>query len=197
MIDAFRKTKTRIKFFEDYAKTHNFDPLIASNWYTQSREQLYSFKVFIIFCFSPLYWNVHEQEKETILSQTGCEIEYRNALSMRIDFVICRLRKLISYCSAQSNSASCAIYFSGLWELKLHCKSNVTLTARTDVAVELQFTCAGLCTAKSILAYRYPHARGEQFTLPAWNWNLNRYLCPRTAKSIVAAALASSSHFLP
>jgi hypothetical protein len=43
--DEFRKTKARIKFFEDYARAHKFDPLVATNWYTQPREELYSFRV--------------------------------------------------------------------------------------------------------------------------------------------------------
>eukprot|EP00026_Physarum_polycephalum_P001631 Phypoly_transcript_01633.p1 GENE.Phypoly_transcript_01633~~Phypoly_transcript_01633.p1 ORF type:complete len:1064 (+),score=132.57 Phypoly_transcript_01633:31-3192(+) len=42
--NEFRKTKARIQFFLDYARAHKFDPLIANNWYTQPREEIYSFK---------------------------------------------------------------------------------------------------------------------------------------------------------
>lgn len=37
--------KYSLKFFERYAKDHGFDPLVAENWYIQSRWHILSTKV--------------------------------------------------------------------------------------------------------------------------------------------------------
>ena len=38
-------TRCRKLFFENYARTNNFDPLVPSNWYAQPRDNLLSAKV--------------------------------------------------------------------------------------------------------------------------------------------------------
>lgn len=35
----------RRKFFEDYARDNDFDPLVASNWYSQTRNHIMAYKV--------------------------------------------------------------------------------------------------------------------------------------------------------
>ena len=44
-LDTKYSISSRKKFFEDYASTNGFDPLIPENWYSQSRQQILAFKV--------------------------------------------------------------------------------------------------------------------------------------------------------
>jgi hypothetical protein len=37
--------KKRRKYFENYAKEHGFDPLVAENWYTQARSKILAAEV--------------------------------------------------------------------------------------------------------------------------------------------------------
>ena len=37
--------KNRRRFFEEYAREERFDPLVSSNWYSQPRDFIMSFKV--------------------------------------------------------------------------------------------------------------------------------------------------------
>ena len=42
---VWRKSRTRRKFFEEYAKEHSFDPNDSSNWYLQSSARIMAVKV--------------------------------------------------------------------------------------------------------------------------------------------------------
>lgn len=48
-IDYWEKPEYRRKFFIDFAKENNFDPLVAKNWYLVHRSQLASIKVVCLF----------------------------------------------------------------------------------------------------------------------------------------------------
>lgn len=45
------KPANRRKFFEDYAESNKFDPLIAAHWYKQPISNIMAVKVHIIFYF--------------------------------------------------------------------------------------------------------------------------------------------------
>jgi hypothetical protein len=42
---AFYKIENRRKFFEDYAKSNGFNPLVPTNWHLQTPNKIMSFKV--------------------------------------------------------------------------------------------------------------------------------------------------------
>lgn len=45
LVEYWESIENRRNFFEDYAEKHAFDPLIASNWYSQSKENIMATKV--------------------------------------------------------------------------------------------------------------------------------------------------------
>jgi hypothetical protein len=45
----WQDAKNRKEFFEKFALTNSFDPLLAENWYQQSPEKILSVKVFPFF----------------------------------------------------------------------------------------------------------------------------------------------------
>ena len=56
-VGSWQYSVNRRQFFETYAADNNFDPLVADNWYRQSREQIMStgvsrplFLFFLSFC---------------------------------------------------------------------------------------------------------------------------------------------------
>ena len=58
VVRKWRDSSNRRKAFEGFAVFYNFDPLVPDNWYHQSSEALFSFKVFsclISFSFALLY----------------------------------------------------------------------------------------------------------------------------------------------
>jgi hypothetical protein len=52
MVGSWVDVGPKRKFFEDYAKEHGFDPLVAENWYIQPRERILSTKVCSLFNLS-------------------------------------------------------------------------------------------------------------------------------------------------
>lgn len=47
LIVLWSKPEIRRQFFETYAANNGFNPLVAQNWYTQTREKIMSMKVFL------------------------------------------------------------------------------------------------------------------------------------------------------
>ena len=43
--DSWPDVRNRRKFFEAYARRQGFDPLVAVNWYSQSRDKILAVKV--------------------------------------------------------------------------------------------------------------------------------------------------------
>lgn len=48
IIAAYYKVENRRKFFEEYAKKNNFDPLVTENWYSQPYDKIMSTKVYYL-----------------------------------------------------------------------------------------------------------------------------------------------------
>lgn len=48
LLDVWKEKENRRKFFEHYARDTGFDPLVASNWYNQPREQIKALRVFFL-----------------------------------------------------------------------------------------------------------------------------------------------------
>jgi hypothetical protein len=50
-------------FFDDYAKAHGFDPLVAENWYSITRQKVLAFRVISFICLDICLENVLEEAK--------------------------------------------------------------------------------------------------------------------------------------